>query len=31
MAMMSLTRSFVNLLSYFGLVSLDAEAYEYLR
>ncbi|XP_059899008.1 uncharacterized aarF domain-containing protein kinase 5 isoform X1 [Gadus macrocephalus] len=31
MAMMSLTRSFVNLLSYFGLLSLDAEAYEYLR
>ncbi|XP_071769469.1 putative aarF domain-containing protein kinase 5 isoform X1 [Centroberyx gerrardi] len=31
MAMMSLTRSFVNVLSYFGLVSLDAEMYEYLR
>ncbi|CAL8295439.1 unnamed protein product [Merluccius merluccius] len=31
MAMMTLTRSFVNLLSYFGLVSLDAETYEYLR
>ncbi|KAM4630406.1 putative aarF domain-containing protein kinase 5 isoform 2-T2 [Polymixia lowei] len=31
MTVMSLTRSFVNLLSYFGLISLDAEMYEYLR
>ncbi|KAM3858620.1 putative aarF domain-containing protein kinase 5 [Diretmus argenteus] len=31
MAMMSLTRSFLNLLSRFGLISLDAEMYEYLR
>ncbi|XP_053190349.1 uncharacterized aarF domain-containing protein kinase 5 isoform X1 [Scomber japonicus] len=31
MAMMNLTRSFVNVLSYFGLISLDADMYEYLR
>ncbi|KAM9838725.1 putative aarF domain-containing protein kinase 5 isoform 1-T1 [Aulostomus maculatus] len=31
MAIMSLTRSLLSLLSYFGLVSLDAEVYEYLR
>ncbi|XP_039977292.1 uncharacterized aarF domain-containing protein kinase 5 isoform X4 [Xiphias gladius] len=31
MAMMSLTRSFLGLLSYFGLISLDADIYEYLR
>ncbi|XP_054461710.1 uncharacterized aarF domain-containing protein kinase 5 isoform X3 [Anoplopoma fimbria] len=31
MAAMSLTRSFLSLLSFFGLVSLDAETYEYLR
>ncbi|KAL6100145.1 adck5 [Pungitius sinensis] len=31
MAAMSLTRSLVGLLSYFGLVSLDADVYEYLR
>lgn len=31
MAMMSLTRSFLSLLSYFGLISLDAEMYDYLR
>ncbi|XP_056154748.1 uncharacterized aarF domain-containing protein kinase 5 isoform X1 [Lampris incognitus] len=30
-ALISLTRSYVNLLSYFGLLSLDAEMYEYLR
>ncbi|XP_062291566.1 uncharacterized aarF domain-containing protein kinase 5 isoform X1 [Scomber scombrus] len=30
-AMMNLTRSLVNLLSYFGLISLDADMYEYLR
>ncbi|XP_068587347.1 uncharacterized aarF domain-containing protein kinase 5 [Cebidichthys violaceus] len=31
MAAMSLTRSFLGLLSYVGLVSLDADVYEYLR
>ncbi|KAG7245230.1 hypothetical protein INR49_023802 [Caranx melampygus] len=31
MMMMSLTRSLLSLLSYFGLVSLDADMYEYLR
>ncbi|XP_029022243.1 uncharacterized aarF domain-containing protein kinase 5 isoform X2 [Betta splendens] len=31
MAMMSVTRLFLSLLSYFNLVSLDAEMYEYLR
>lgn len=31
MAMMSLTRSFLNLFSYFGLISLDKEMYDYLR
>lgn len=31
MAAMSLTRSLVGLLSYFGLVSLDADVYDYLR
>ncbi|XP_023284312.1 uncharacterized aarF domain-containing protein kinase 5 isoform X2 [Seriola lalandi dorsalis] len=31
MAMMSLTRSLLSLLSYFGLISLDADMYEYLR
>ncbi|XP_026156012.1 putative aarF domain-containing protein kinase 5 isoform X1 [Mastacembelus armatus] len=31
MAVMSLTRSFLSLLSYFGLLSLDADMYEYLR
>ncbi|XP_029919209.1 putative aarF domain-containing protein kinase 5 isoform X2 [Myripristis murdjan] len=31
MALMSLTRTFVSMLSYFGLISLDAEMYEYLR
>lgn len=31
MAMMSLTRSVLSLLSYFGLISLDAEMYDYLR
>ncbi|XP_040909197.1 uncharacterized aarF domain-containing protein kinase 5 isoform X1 [Toxotes jaculatrix] len=31
MAVMRLTRSFLSLLSYFGLISLDAEMYEYLR
>ncbi|CAL1584354.1 unnamed protein product [Knipowitschia caucasica] len=31
MAMMSLTRSFISVLSYFGLISLDAEMYDYLR
>ncbi|TNN31029.1 putative aarF domain-containing protein kinase 5 [Liparis tanakae] len=31
MAAMSATRSFLGLLSYLGLVSLDAEMYEYLR
>ncbi|XP_010739270.3 putative aarF domain-containing protein kinase 5 isoform X1 [Larimichthys crocea] len=31
LATMSVTRSIVNLLSYFGLLSLDAEMYEYLR
>ncbi|KAL3044275.1 hypothetical protein OYC64_004006 [Pagothenia borchgrevinki] len=31
MASMSLTRSFISLLSYCGLISLDAEMYEYLR
>lgn len=30
-ATMNLTRSFLNLLSYFGLISLDADMYEYLR
>ncbi|XP_059206100.1 uncharacterized aarF domain-containing protein kinase 5 isoform X1 [Centropristis striata] len=30
-AAMSLTRSFLSVLSYFGLVSLDADMYEYLR
>ncbi|XP_071355870.1 uncharacterized aarF domain-containing protein kinase 5 isoform X2 [Trachinotus anak] len=31
MAVMSLTRSLLSLLSYFGLISLDADMYEYLR
>nr|XP_020479521.1 uncharacterized aarF domain-containing protein kinase 5 isoform X3 [Monopterus albus] len=31
MAMMSLTHAFLSLLSYFGLLSLDADMYEYLR
>lgn len=31
MASMSVTRSFLSLLSYVGLISLDAEMYEYLR
>ncbi|KAJ0003148.1 hypothetical protein NQD34_008246 [Periophthalmus magnuspinnatus] len=31
MVLMSLTRSVVSLLSFFGLISLDAEMYEYLR
>ncbi|XP_061787505.1 uncharacterized aarF domain-containing protein kinase 5 isoform X2 [Nerophis lumbriciformis] len=31
MAAMSVTRSLVNLLSYFGLISLDSDLYEYLR
>uniref|UniRef100_A0A4W6BME7 AarF domain containing kinase 5 n=1 Tax=Lates calcarifer TaxID=8187 RepID=A0A4W6BME7_LATCA len=31
MAVMSLTRSFLGLLSYFGLISLDNDMYEYLR
>lgn len=31
MAAMSLTRSVLSLLSYFGLISLDADMYEYLR
>uniref|UniRef100_A0A8C6TG61 AarF domain containing kinase 5 n=1 Tax=Neogobius melanostomus TaxID=47308 RepID=A0A8C6TG61_9GOBI len=31
MAMMSLTRSVLSLLSYFGLITLDAEVYDYLR
>ncbi|XP_061753335.1 uncharacterized aarF domain-containing protein kinase 5 isoform X1 [Nerophis ophidion] len=31
MAAMSMTRSLVNLLSYFGLISLDSDLYEYLR
>ncbi|XP_042362391.1 uncharacterized aarF domain-containing protein kinase 5 isoform X3 [Plectropomus leopardus] len=31
MASMSVTRSFLSLLSYFGLISLDADVYEYLR
>ncbi|XP_034017435.1 uncharacterized aarF domain-containing protein kinase 5 isoform X2 [Thalassophryne amazonica] len=31
MLMMSMTRSLLNFLSYFGLVSLDADMYEYLR
>ncbi|XP_070702679.1 uncharacterized aarF domain-containing protein kinase 5 [Pempheris klunzingeri] len=31
MAVMSLTRSFLSLLSHFGLISLDADTYEYLR
>ncbi|KAM7372861.1 hypothetical protein PAMP_007754 [Pampus punctatissimus] len=31
MTMMNLTRSFLTLLSYFGLVSLDADMYEHLR
>ncbi|XP_078123537.1 putative aarF domain-containing protein kinase 5 isoform X3 [Sander vitreus] len=30
-AAMSLTRSFLSLLSYFGFISLDADMYEYLR
>ncbi|XP_033493912.2 putative aarF domain-containing protein kinase 5 isoform X1 [Epinephelus lanceolatus] len=30
-ASMTVTRSFLSLLSYFGLISLDAEMYEYLR
>ncbi|XP_029298308.1 putative aarF domain-containing protein kinase 5 isoform X2 [Cottoperca gobio] len=31
MTVMSLTRSFLSLLTYFGLISLDADLYEYLR
>ncbi|XP_057684399.1 uncharacterized aarF domain-containing protein kinase 5 isoform X1 [Corythoichthys intestinalis] len=31
MALMSVTRSFVNLLTYLGVISLDSEMYEYLR
>ncbi|KAK2830087.1 hypothetical protein Q5P01_018018 [Channa striata] len=31
MAVMSVTRSLLSLLSYFGLISLDADIYEYLR
>ncbi|KAM9386016.1 putative aarF domain-containing protein kinase 5 [Pholidichthys leucotaenia] len=31
MAMMSLTRAFLRLLEYFGLMSLDPEVYDYLR
>ncbi|XP_008329588.1 putative aarF domain-containing protein kinase 5 isoform X2 [Cynoglossus semilaevis] len=31
MALMSLTRSILSLLSYFGLISLEAEVYDYLR
>ncbi|XP_037120200.1 uncharacterized aarF domain-containing protein kinase 5 isoform X2 [Syngnathus acus] len=31
MAMMSMTRSLVNLLSYLGLISLDSDMYDYLR
>ncbi|KAF0047586.1 hypothetical protein F2P81_001219 [Scophthalmus maximus] len=31
MAVMNLTRSFLSLLSYLGLISLEAELYEYLR
>ncbi|XP_062266003.1 uncharacterized aarF domain-containing protein kinase 5 isoform X1 [Platichthys flesus] len=31
MAMMSVTRSLLSVLSYFGLLSLDADMYEYLR
>ncbi|XP_077404575.1 putative aarF domain-containing protein kinase 5 isoform X1 [Vanacampus margaritifer] len=31
MALMSMTRSLVNLLSYLGLISLDSDMYEYLR
>lgn len=31
MAAMSVTRSLLSLLSYFGLLSLDADIYEYLR
>ncbi|XP_077599884.1 putative aarF domain-containing protein kinase 5 isoform X2 [Stigmatopora nigra] len=31
MAMMSVTRSFVNLLTYFGFMALDSDMYEYLR
>ncbi|KAM9339961.1 putative aarF domain-containing protein kinase 5 [Symphorus nematophorus] len=31
LASMSVTRSFVNLLSFFGLISMDADMYEYLR
>ena len=30
-AAMSVTRSFLSLLAYFGLISLDADMYEYLR
>ncbi|XP_037650767.1 uncharacterized aarF domain-containing protein kinase 5 isoform X2 [Sebastes umbrosus] len=31
MAAMSVTRSFLSVLTYFGLISLDADLYEYLR
>lgn len=31
MATMSITRSFLNLLSYFRLLSVDADMYEYLK
>ncbi|XP_019713714.1 putative aarF domain-containing protein kinase 5 isoform X1 [Hippocampus comes] len=31
MALMSMTRSLVNLLSYLGLISLDSDMYDYLR
>lgn len=31
MTTMSLTRSVLRLLSYLGIVALDAEVYEYLR
>lgn len=31
MAAMSFTRSFLSLLSYFGLIFVDADMYEYLR
>ncbi|XP_076610452.1 putative aarF domain-containing protein kinase 5 isoform X1 [Chaetodon auriga] len=31
MAAMSVTRSFLSLLSYFGLISMEADMYEYLR